>query len=130
MKNISLDITPIRRFTFHYVSINWISATCESKKPSSFTSHYVSINSNIHIKKSPQHIPNLHPTMYLLIQSEVIRIIIFNSNLHPTMYLLIPLISCTNINTFVNHLHPTMYLLIPAYKLAYKDTTNLLDWWF
>ena len=111
MKNISLDITPIRRFTFHYVSINWISATCESKKPSSFTSHYVSINSSTRDYSSVTlfnlHptmyllIPNsainaranqidLHPTMYLLIQSEVIRIIIFNSNLHPTMYLLIP----------------------------------------
>ena len=55
----------------------------------SFTSHYVSINSKTgcgYVRLEQ----NLHPTMYLLILSELSKETNLSVNLHPTMYLLIP----------------------------------------
>ena len=90
--------------------------------------------------------------MYLLIQSEVIRIIIFNSNLHPTMYLLIPVrgstiagsflftshyVSINSLNTIITsdcfyNLHPTMYLLILSLSIniaihSFKFTSHYVS---
>ena len=140
MKNISLEITPIRRFTFHYVSINSIRRLHLQQVSSQFTSHYVSINLEFRANPSEYQV-NLHPTMYLLIHdSQVITSASF-TNLHPTMYLLIPQHSrlpFSQVRKFTSHyvsinssknllncslqliyLHPTMYLLIPNRSRKY-----------
>ena len=56
------------RFTSHYVSINSYSVAPVSLMLMAFTSHYVSINSP-DTKYHKGDTVNLHPTMYLLIQS-------------------------------------------------------------
>ena len=89
MKNISLEITPIRRFTFHYVSINsklLIFFTCLTPV---FTSHYVSINSLSGCVI--YHHSVTFTSHYVSINSgNVIKDAGYSVYLHPTMYLLIP----------------------------------------
>ena len=89
MKNISLEITPIRRFTFHYVSINSIFTLTKVRPPMAFTSHYVSINSEQ--SQDELFTSKIFTSHYVSINSSRRNASIFElANLHPTMYLLIP----------------------------------------
>ena len=118
MKNISLEITPIRRFTFHYVSINSIRRLHLQQVSSQFTSHYVSINLEFRANPSEYQV-NLHPTMYLLIPqhsrlpfSQVRKFTSHYVSINSSKNLL-------NCSLQLIYLHPTMYLLIPNRSRKY-----------
>ena len=81
--------TSMNRFTSQHVSINSLHMPTPLKIHLIFTSQHVSINSYLQILSHFKKI-NLHPNMYLLIQTRVTDIDGVPINLHPNMYLLIP----------------------------------------
>ena len=62
----NLKIAGADLFTFHYVSINTVSALLDSLERVYFTFHYVSINTRVMVLQDAGEL-SLHSTMFLLI---------------------------------------------------------------